>query len=86
MTRKEIEESYEVKDGRICSPGKFEGEVIYAPYFWAFGLEGWADRDDGKVYGFDIHPDDRAEFPEIPADRRTINLDEADQGFVHTDH
>jgi hypothetical protein len=87
MTRKETLRDYDVDErGRICSPGKFEGEPIYAPHYWFLGLEGWSDRDDGKVMGFNISPEDRAEFPEIPKNRRTINLEESEQGFVYTDH
>lgn len=72
--------------GRITRPGKFEGEPIYAPYFWEAFLNGCADRDSGGVLGFDITDEDRAAFPEIPRRRRTIKLWEDEQGFVHTDH
>lgn len=38
MTRKEIAETYKVDErGVIRSPGKFEGEPIYVPYFWDEG-------------------------------------------------
>ena len=72
--------------GRIRSPGKFEGEPIYVPYYWEAFLSGFADRDDGSRIGFDITPEDRALFPEIPAKRRTINLYERSDGFVCSDH
>ena len=45
MTRQDIENAYEVRDGIICSPGKFEGEAVYAPYFWEAYLNGGEDID-----------------------------------------
>ena len=68
--------------GRITDPGKFEGQMIYIPHFWEAYLNGCADRDDGRVLGFDITPDDRADFPEIPNRKRTIRIMETDLGFV----
>jgi len=65
----------------VRRPGKFEGEAPYVPYFWECYLEGFADRDDGTVLGFDVHDDDRAIFPELKG-RRTVNLMELDTGFV----
>jgi len=67
--------------GIITSPGKFEGEMRYVPWFWEAGMNGLADRDDGKVMGFDISPADKVMFPELKR-RRTVKLIETDQGFV----
>jgi hypothetical protein len=39
---------------KITSPGKFEGEPVFAPCYWQLGLEGMADDDDGKVFTFKI--------------------------------
>ena len=82
MTRQEILRNYAIKDGRIVSPGKFECERIYVPYFWDAYLNGMADRDDGALLGFDITAEDRAEFPEIPKRKRTVRLLQRDDGFV----
>lgn len=82
MTRHDVEVRYEVENGRIVTPGKFEGEMLYVPYFWDAFMHGFADRDDGTVVGFDITPEDREEFPEIPKRKRTIRLMERDDGFV----
>jgi hypothetical protein len=68
--------------GRIRTPGKFEGEKLYVPYYWDAYLDGMADRDDGKIIGFNITPEDRALFPEIPKRKRTIRLYQRDDGFV----
>lgn len=81
MTRAEIEATYKIVNGRIASPGKFEGEMIYVPFFWEAFLNGRADRDDGTVLGFDVTAEDKAEFPELKG-RRSVRLVERDDGFV----
>jgi len=65
----------------VSRPGKFEGEAPYVPYYWEAFLSGCADRDDGRVLGFDVTAEDKALFPEL-AKRRTVKLMETDQGFV----
>lgn len=82
MTRKDIEEQYQIEHGIICSPGKFEGEAIYVPHFWEAYLNGCADRDNGTIVGFDITAEDRAEFPELGKRRRTVRLVQRDDGFI----
>lgn len=70
----------EYKD-QVSHPGKFEGEAPYVPYFWDAYLNGCADRDDGKILGFDVTAEDRQLFPEL-AGRHAVRLVETDQGFV----
>lgn len=84
MDRATILATYRVniETGRILSPGKFEGEMLYVPYFWEAYCNGMADRDDGTVLGFDITPEDRAMFPELGKRRRTVKLIERSDGFV----
>jgi len=81
MNRQQIEKDYNVVQGIIRSPGKFEGEAIYVPYFWDAFLNGGADRDNGSVLGFDLTPEDKLEFPELIG-RRTVKLMERSDGFV----
>lgn len=85
MTTAQILESYDVENGIIVSPGKFEGEPAYVPYFWELGLDGMADEDHtdegGTVYRFNIETDDRIFFPELVKYQR-IELRESEQGFV----
>jgi len=94
MTAQEIRDSYRHdQNGRITQPGKFEGEPIFAPYFWAIAMEGFADRDDGKVFTFRLafgsSADDQKlamEWPELKTwlgHKRTLKMYEDDQGFVH---
>lgn len=65
----------------IRGPGKFEGEALWVPYYREKGLEGFADRDDGQVWGFDVTPEDKRIFPELKR-RRTVKLLETNSGFV----
>ena len=47
-----IESEYEVVDGIIRSPGKFECECVWVPYFWDLVLEGEGDDvldEEGEV-------------------------------------
>lgn len=82
MNRETILKEYTVdKHGIIKSPGKFEGEMLYVPYFWDAFLNGFADRDNGKIIGFDVTKEDKEEFPELKK-HRTVRLQETDQGFV----
>jgi len=87
MNRKEIEESYEVKDGIINSSGKFEMEPIYVLYFWDFYMNGFQDDEDsfdGVSYsGYVVTDEDRKQFLELK-DIYGIILWESDQGFVHS--
>lgn len=82
MTREEIEKSYNVVNGRICSPGKFEGEMLYVPFFWDVFLNGFCNRDDGEVVSFYLEPEDRVMFPELGKRRRVLKLIERSDGFV----
>jgi len=81
MTRAQIEQDYKVENGRIRSPGMFEGEMVYVPYFWDAFLNGMADRDNGSILGFDVTPEDKKQFPELK-NRRTVKLYQRDDGFV----
>jgi hypothetical protein len=82
MRREEILRSFEVASGIIRSPGKFEGEPVWAPYFWEMLLDGIADEeDDGEVVTFHVTDADRAEFPEL-AEIAVIRMWERQDGFV----
>ena len=83
MTRTDILRDYNVDSrGVIRSPGKFEGEYLYAPYFWDLFLNGGADEDDGDVLRFNVTEKDRLEFPELVG-VHAVTLTECDQGFVY---
>lgn len=88
MTREEIMEMYEVnKIGIIQSPGKFEGEMIYAPHFYDVSGDGeilnyMTDGMGEYVELIEIQDDERKEFPELEPIVKYIALRENDQGFV----
>lgn len=84
MTRTELEQQYRVKGTWVVSPGKFEGEDIWAPYFWDIAMDGGAAeewRGDGVVYTVGIDPEDLQQFPEL-AGFRSVELYEDGDGFV----
>ena len=91
--REAVLDAYDVDgNGRIVSPGKFEGEPIFAPHFWNVALAGFADSDDGSVFTFKFGRkesatvDDFAVWPELKTwlgRSRTLRMREDDQGFVH---
>lgn len=66
---------------RITSPGKFEGEQDYVPYFWDLFMEGRQDADEGEIVVFKVIPDDRVKFPALRG-RRVVKLRESGDGFV----
>lgn len=68
--------------GRITSPGKFEGEQIYVPYFWESTLNGCCDQRKDGAWIVEITDEDRELFPELPKRRRRVVLFEDSQGFV----
>ena len=75
---------------RITQPGKFEGCPVFAPHYWNLALEGFADSDDGRTYGFRFKrgelADPKTPFgPELKAwlGRKTsFRMSEDSQGFV----
>ena len=81
MTRQEILDRYTLRDGIIVSPGKFEGEMLYVPYFWEQYIDGGADEDDGDIISFTVTEDDVREFPELEG-TSVVRLVVNDQGFV----
>jgi hypothetical protein len=52
MTRTEILAQYQVgSDGVIRSPGKFEGEMLYVPFYWDIAMNG---RRSLRLYESDL--------------------------------
>ena len=74
---------YQTHRGIITSPGKFEGEPRYAPYFWGIVTDGLAQRDESADIDVVIVGDkDREIFPEL---RHVLHvaLEEDELGFVY---
>lgn len=83
--RQEIECDYRVVDGGIITPGKFQGEALYAVavYYTArlgfIEQIGWPDETSTDL--LEIDQDWRDAFPEIHADTYAIVGDEDNNGF-----
>lgn len=87
MTRQDVLNEYKVDDyGIIRDPGKFEGEMLYAPYFYDLMMNGGSDftdyDGDTPLELFDVSPDDVKEFPELK-DVSQIRCWESEQGFFY---
>ena len=65
-----IREKYDVKDGIIQNPGKFECEPEWVPYYWELALNG--DGEDVSEYN------DEGELIGGFATRFTVDYEESD--------
>jgi len=76
LTRKQIEEEYNVVDGIIQDKGRFENEPVWTPYFYDALLE-----EGGNTTTLLLESVDHEEFPEIPnKDYAWVKID--DNGFI----
>jgi len=78
-------DDYTVRDGVITTPGKFEGEELWVPYFYAAGLDGGSfdtvEHDDGNLSdAFELEPGE-AELIGHPGAELVV-LHYFDSGFV----
>jgi hypothetical protein len=82
-TRQALENEYKVIDGRITSPGKFEQEMIYAPWLYDLALNGGSSEThaDGSDV-FELEDLDRLVFPELGQSKYAL-VTYSDQGFVY---
>ena len=84
-TKRFIEREYHVRDGIIMTPGKFEGERVWVPYFWDLALEGEGEDvlgEDGEILAtrFVVDAEEGEAFGlECGA---TVEVFEDAQGFV----
>lgn len=62
--RLQLETDYEVLDGRIASPGQFEGAEIFAAYFSLQAARGRGFQIDDLVY-IEINRVEQRVFPEL---------------------
>jgi hypothetical protein len=81
MTRSEIIAAYVIRRGTIVSPGRFEGQPVFAPYYYEALLSGLADEENDDAAVFDVLQEDVAEFPEL-ASFEKVFLSEDEQGFI----
>ena len=85
-----IREEYDVVDGIILNPGKFECECEWVPYYWELAMNGEGEdvaeyTDDGEIAGeiafrFTVDSDEADAFGlECGA---TVEVFQDSQGFV----
>lgn len=87
QARDAIRTEYETSNrGIIQSPGKFENEPEYAPYFWNFTLDGSAEildwSDGATTHLVTVEDGDRAAWPSLGVDTIAVHVQESDTGFV----
>lgn len=88
--REDILEEYECSedDVIITSPGKFEGEPIYAPYFYGLWLIGEYDEITTRGFKlgcrFNLTNKDYELWPELKPYKK-LELWVDDNGFVNTE-
>ena len=80
-SRKQIEAEYIVEFGIITSPGKFENEPVYLPYYYDVYLMGCSEEIESNYFQIEITPGDWKEFSELK-DLEIIVLHISDDGFV----
>ena len=81
MTKQEIAQEYEVKDGIITSPGKFEGEPDYTVHFYDLMMNGDGENWGMDLVRFTVTPEDKTQFPAL-TNTAKVSLWEDSQGFV----
>ncbi len=83
----EIKKEYDVgDDGIINSPGKFEGEPVWAVYFYDLAGSGeeLLTNQEGNSYEiFEVDDEERKEFG-LADDIKAVVLKHTDQGFIYT--
>ena len=71
----------------VASPGKFQGEKRYVPYYWDIMMDGWFDYseeeiEDGRyAIEFGVTAYDKSLFPELQH-QTVIQLFERSDGFI----
>lgn len=77
-------------DNLIANPGKFQGEPIWAPYFYQYALGGLYDdflRPDGSTETIiELVDSDLDRFPDIPKTSTHMSLIEKEDGFVLSEY
>ena len=83
MTREEIIKHYKVNEyGIVERPGKFEGEMLYIPYFYGIYLDGWHNvLQDGSI-SIPIEKREKEMFPELGKRKKVVRFNIDEEGFV----
>ena len=82
MTDITSKHSYKSAGGIITSPGKFQGEPVYAPYLYDQGADQeYLDADGTLYHAYKISREDREHYPALGGVFAVV-LYERDDGFV----
>ena len=77
---------YENVAGIITSPGKFEGEPVYVPFFWEYMMDGGEDEfyeyNGHTISVFKINSIDTKFFPGL-SEYSEVHIWEDDLGFAN---
>lgn len=76
-----VQQIYVTDNGRILSPGKFQGERTWVAVFWTLGLFGFLSDSPRGGFEFTVGPDELAVFPDL-AGITEVELVERFDGFV----
>lgn len=77
-----MEGQYKLKDGKVVSPGKFEGEPEWVPEFWGHVMMGLCQDNEDGTYTVYVENTDIEKWPELQGTTGVV-LDVDDNGFVH---
>jgi hypothetical protein len=81
ITPEQIEKDYQVVDGIILSPGKFEFQPRYMPYFYEVYLDGLFSILPHGVISIEVWEEDKNLFSELRP-RKRVRFIITEQGFV----
>ncbi|MBI5931753.1 MAG: hypothetical protein HY862_20755 [Chloroflexi bacterium] len=82
MNRELVFTMFQVDDaGIIRSPGPFEGQNLYIPYFWYLHISGYRENVQEGIVIFRVRMEDRAQFPEL-SDREIVQLTQQENGTI----
>ena len=86
-----IESEFDVVDGVIQNPGKFEGEAVWVPYYWDLvmereGEEVCDENGEWEATRFQVDAEEEEAFADVLGGKlkcgSTIELFQDSQGFV----
>ena len=88
MTDEEIILMLQEYEEEVKRPGRFEGEPLYAPYFWDQVMNGGGDEtiegedDETIIDVFIVTAEDRLLFPDL-SEAKKVFIYCDNHGFIH---
>lgn len=82
MNRELVLTMFQVDEtGIIRTPGPFEGQNLYIPYFWYLHISGYREDVQNGIVTFQVRMEDRAQFPEL-SNRDQVRLKQIDNHTI----